>query len=290
MSVPRRRHRVKALAVAAAAVVLAGIGIGAAHAATDRARPEPATAVAPGWTAPPVNATFDYQIGSPYTPPAGVTVVSRDYTAAAAPGIYNICYINAFQTQGAGSGEASQGWWESKGLVLKDRNGNPVEDEEWGEYLLDFSTAAKRTALTRAVGGFMDKCAGKGFKAVELDNLDSFSRSNGLLKQADAITYAKLLADAAHSRGLATGQKNFVELSAANIRTIGFDFAVVEQCGEYDECDVVTARYGAKVIVIEYSSAGFRAACSEFGSTLSIVLRDVNVTAPGSGSYKYKTC
>ncbi|MCM4077997.1 endo alpha-1,4 polygalactosaminidase [Paractinoplanes hotanensis] len=290
MSVPHRRHRVKALAVAAAAVILAGIGIGAAHAATDRARPQPEKAVASGWTAPPANATFDYQIGSPYTPPAGVTVVSRDYTAAAAPGIYNICYINAFQTQGAGGGEASQGWWESKGLVLKDRNGNPVEDEDWGEYLLDFSTAAKRTALARAVGGFMDKCAGKGFKAVELDNLDSFSRSNGLLKQADAITYAKLLADAAHGRGLATGQKNFVELSAANIRTIGFDFAVVEQCGEYDECDVVTARYGDRVIVIEYSSAGFRTACSEFGSRLSIVLRDVNVTAPGSSSYKYRTC
>lgn len=47
----------------------------------------------------PANAKFDYQIGGSYTPASDVRVVTRDRTAAPVAGLYNICYINAFQTQ-----------------------------------------------------------------------------------------------------------------------------------------------------------------------------------------------
>lgn len=47
----------------------------------------------------PANAKFDYQIGDPYTPAEDVRVVTRDRTASPVAGLYNICYINAFQTQ-----------------------------------------------------------------------------------------------------------------------------------------------------------------------------------------------
>ena len=47
----------------------------------------------------PVNGNVDYQLGDAYTPPSGTQIVSRDHTADPASGIYNICYINAFQTQ-----------------------------------------------------------------------------------------------------------------------------------------------------------------------------------------------
>ena len=57
----KRRFLAGTMAVAVAAV---GMGIGTADAAN-------------AWAPPPANATFDYQIGEPYTPPAGVTVVSR---------------------------------------------------------------------------------------------------------------------------------------------------------------------------------------------------------------------
>ena len=39
------------------------------------------------------------------------------------------------------------------------------------------------------------------------------------------------------------------------------------------------------MIVIEYTRSGFTKACKAYGSTLSIVLRDVDVTVPGSKSY-----
>ncbi|MBM2618593.1 endo alpha-1,4 polygalactosaminidase [Actinoplanes sp. LDG1-06] len=249
----------------------------------------PTTTKAAAWAAPPANAGFDYQIGGAYTPPAGVTVVSRDYTAAVAPGLYNICYVNAFQTQ---SDDAAKQWWETNhpNVLLRDSKGKPVEDPDWDEYLLDYSTAAKRAELTQVVGAWITTCASKGFKGVEPDNLDSFSRSGGRLKKADALAYAASLTSYAHGKGLAVGQKNTADLSTSESRTAGFDFAVAEECGEWDECDAYTSTYGNNVVVIEYTQNGFTKACSGFGSRLSIVLRDVNVTTPGSGSYKFKAC
>jgi hypothetical protein len=239
------------------------------------------------WAPPPANAAFDYQIGSAYPPPAGVSVVSRDSTASPAAGLYNICYINAFQAQ-----PDAESWWKTNHpeLLLHDANGNLVIDKDWDEILLDFSTAAKRTALTTIVGGWMDTCASKGFKAVEPDNLDSWTRSKGLLTESEAVAYAGSLVSYAHGKGLAVGQKNTADLGTANAKSIGFDFAVAEECADFDECQNYTATYGNNVIVIEYTQSQFTKACTSYGSKLSIVLRDVDVTAPGSDSYVFKTC
>ncbi|WP_370384278.1 endo alpha-1,4 polygalactosaminidase [Catenulispora sp. GAS73] len=50
-------------------------------------------------TASPEHARFDYQFGGAYPHPDGVRIVSRDSTASPAAGLYNICYVNAFQVQ-----------------------------------------------------------------------------------------------------------------------------------------------------------------------------------------------
>ena len=274
MALHRFHKRVLAgMAVAAVAAVVAVAGNGTAEAAT--------------WAPPPGNASFDYQIGGAYTPPAGVTVVSRDHEASPAAGLYNICYINAFQAQ-----TEAASWWKTNhpDLLLHDAKGNLVIDKDWNEILLDYSTAAKRSGLTAIVGGWIDGCASKGFKGLEPDNLDAYTRSKGLLTQAQAVAYAASLSSYAHGKGLAVGQKNDAELSSASARQAGFDFAVAEECADYDECENYTATYGNKVIVIEYSKAGYTKACNTVGRTLSVVQRDVDVTAPGSGSYVFKTC
>ncbi|MFI5910985.1 endo alpha-1,4 polygalactosaminidase [Dactylosporangium sp. NPDC051541] len=247
----------------------------------------PGTTAAGTFAPPPANAGFDYQIGGPYTPPAGVGVVSRDHDASPAAGLYNICYVNAFQAQ-----SEANSWWKSNHpeLLLHDAKGNLVIDKDWNEILLDFSTDAKRAALTAIVGGWMDGCASKGFKGVEPDNLDSWTRSGGLLTKTQAVAYAQSLVAYGHGKGLAVGQKNTADLGAASARQIGFDFAVAEECADYNECGDYTAVYGNHVIVIEYSQSQFTKACNSYGSTLSIVLRDVDVTTPGSGSYVFKTC
>ncbi|MDR7276870.1 endo alpha-1,4 polygalactosaminidase [Catenuloplanes atrovinosus] len=250
--------------------------------------PTPSKTTSAGtWAPPPANAGFDYQIGGAYAPPSGVTVVSRDSEVSPAAGIYNICYINAFQAQ-----PGAESWWKSNhpDLLLRDKNGELVVDEDWDELMLDFSTPAKRTALTTIVGGWIDRCAAKGFKAIEPDNLDSYTRSNGLLTQAQAVEYAASLSAYAHGKGLAVGQKNLAELSTAAAKKAGFDFAVAEECAVWNECGAYTATYGNNVIVIEYTQSGFTKACTGFGGKLSVVLRDVDVTAPGSRTYVFKGC
>ncbi|MFG2323272.1 endo alpha-1,4 polygalactosaminidase [Streptomyces sp. NPDC048568] len=241
----------------------------------------PAEAAVPA--PPPAHADFDYQIGGAYTPPSGVRVVSRDHTASPAAGLYNICYVNAFQAQRGAEDE-----WDDD-LLLRDAGGDIVYDTEWKEALLDLRTADKRKRVAEKVGTWIDSCGEKGFQAVEPDNYDSYTRSEKLLDAADAQAFVKLLAERAHADGLAIGQKNTVELAGNRVAN-GLDFAVAEECGEWDECGDYTAEFGDHVIVIEYTAEGLSKACSGFADTLSIVRRDLDVSPKGSSSYVRETC
>jgi glycosyl hydrolase family 114 len=113
---------------------------------------------------------------------------------------------------------------------------------------------------------------------------------NGFQTQAYAVAYARLLVAAAHARHLAIGQKNTPQLGQAGRTDIGFDFAIAEECAEYDECQDYVDAYGDHVIVIEYRDRYFRDACSGYGPTQSIVERDRDVTAPGSPTYVFASC
>jgi hypothetical protein len=246
----------------------------------------PAAHAAPSYAPPPVNAQFDYQLGGAYPPPAGVQVVTRDRTAAPAAGLYNICYINAFQTQ-----PEEIGWWQQHhdNLLLRDAAGDYVVDGDWGENLLDTSTAAKRSAIATILNGWIDGCASAGYKAIEPDNQDSYDRSDGLLTKDGALALLRLLAPHAHQKGLAIAQKNTTDFGSAG-KAAGLDFAVAEECQDWDECGDYTAVYGNHVIVIEYTKSPFKKACKAYGATLTIVLRDVLVTPPGSKTYQYDAC
>ena len=239
----------------------------------------------PNVTLPPINAKVDYQLGGAYTPPTGTKIVSRDRMATRADGLYNICYVNGFQIQ-----PDEEGWWTTNhpDLILKDAQGNPVIDTQWNEMLLDIRLAEKRTAIASIVGGWIRGCAQNSYNAVEIDNLDSYSRSQGLLLEDQAVMTMKMLSDHAHATGLAIAQKNSSELVARKTE-LGTDFAVSEECNRYSECATYTAGYGDHVIVIEYRQQDFNAGCTGFPN-LSIVLRDVNLVTPTMTGYVYNDC
>lgn len=267
------RTRLGALALAAGAIV------------STLAAPAASLAV-PDPVLPTANSKWDYQIGKPYTPRNGVTVVSRDRTANPLAGAYNFCYVNAYQTQ-----PNRVKWWKAnhRNLLLKKQSGGYVVDSYWGEILFDISTAKKRTALATIVNGWITGCANDGFDAIEPDNLDSWTRSGGRLTRGDAFAFASLLIEHAHAETLAIGQKNAAG-QATRGKSTGFDFAVAEECGRYKECNLYTKAFGAQVYVIEYRSQDFTYSCSHWGDELSIILRDRNVRAPGSDKYVYKSC
>ncbi len=260
---------------------LAGAALAAAVVAGTACSASAAPAGTQAVTPPPVKAGFDYQIGGAYTPASDVKVVSRDHTAQPAAGLYNICYVNAFQAQPGAEGE-----WND--LLLRDANGKVVVDEDWGEALLDLRTADKRTRVAAKVNTWVNDCAAKGYQAIEPDNYDSFTRSNGLLTDSNAQAYIRLLSAHAHGKGLAIAQKNTSEL-AGQRQANGLDFAIAEECGQQKNCGEFTPAFGDHVIVIEYTDAGLKTACSRW-SSLSIVRRDLDVVPKGEAGYVRKTC
>lgn len=279
--------------VLAAAASACSASDGEDTAVPDRSSAAPSTAAAPSANAggggavvlPEPGISFDYQIGGAYPPPPGVRAVSRDRAAQPAPGLYNICYVNAFQAQ-----PDATDWWQAHHPDLLLRSGGAlVVDRDWHEALLDISTAAKREQLAGIVGEWIDGCAAAGFQAVEADNLDSHERSEGLLTADHDLAFGKLLVDRAHAGGLAIGQKNAAGLARQG-RSLGFDFAVAEECGQYDECGAYADAYDDRVFVVEYKAEGLAAACKSWGKRLSVVLRDRNVVPAGDGAYRRRTC
>lgn len=268
-----------------------------------------------GFTLPPANGKWDYQIGGPYTPAAGVQVVSRDRTVAPAPGLYNICYVNVMQTQPNESGQSTSNppygttaWWlqNHPNVVLKNAAGVPIVDAQWNEVVFDVRTAAQRTELASVQMPWIQACKGAGYQAIEPDNIDAEVRSSGHLTHADVREYMKLLVPYAHSIGLAIGQKNAITSGSGtngaewltdgpsfvtvNGVSQGFDFAIAEECGAYGECDSFVNMYGGRVFVVEYKTTGYTKGCNAWKNQLSVIQRNVDVRPSSASGYVYKEC
>lgn len=235
----------------------------------------------------PDNGAVDYQLGGAYPPVSKVTVVVRDSTDNPAPQLFNICYVNGFQTQ------PGVRWPES--LLVPGAEGKPLVDAGWpDEFLLDVSTETRRELNLALVMRAIDMCGEKGFDAIEFDNLDSYTRSHGYLKQADALAFAKLLVNSAKKWGLPAAQKNAGELGTRGRDEAGFSFAIVEECYRWQECDTYTNVYGPKqVIDIEYPddlNVDFTKACAEKSRPTKMILRDKMLVPTGAGGYLFRTC
>lgn len=239
---------------------------------------------------PPAGAKADYQLGGGYPPGGQVQVVVRDRTDAPVEGRYSICYVNGFQTQ-----PEQLRWWKKKHpkLLLR-KGGKLVHDPGWpDEVLLDTRKPATRAAIAKVIGRWVEGCAADGFAAVEPDNLDSFTRSRGLLQRSDNLALATALAERAHEAGVAIAQKNTAELSKRQVRNVGFDFAVVEDCQVWSECGQYRKAHGAHVIEVEYADEGranFRKACRKRGDVWSIVYRDRDLRPRGAKGYTRAFC
>jgi len=235
----------------------------------------------------PDRGVVDYQLGGGYPPSPEVTIVVRDSTDSPAPGMFNICYVNGFQTQPGGA-------WPQE-LLVPGPGKKPLADSGWpDEFLLDVSTATSRKRNLALVGRSIDLCVKKGFDAIEFDNLDSYTRSGSYLDQSDALTFAKLLVDRARESGLPAGQKNAGELGKKGRDEAGFSFAIAEECDRWRECDIYTSVYGhTQVIDIEYADElriDFATACTQLHRPEKMILRDKTLVSPGTKGYVFQSC
>lgn len=277
-----RRGILPSLAVAALALVLTACSGPGDHAGHDA--DAAASTIAADF---PAGAVPDYQLGGAYDPASEVGIVGRDREAEPAPGVYSICYVNGFQTQ---PGELDD--WDDDLLVQRD--GEPLFDPDWpDEALVDTSTADRRERIAAHVIPWIEGCADAGFDAVEFDNLDSYTRSDGALTLDDNRELATMLVDAAHAAGLAAGQKNAAEEAQVMHEQAGFDFAVTEECAVYRECAAYTEVYGDRMIDIEYADElprPFAEMCADPDSPASMVLRDRDLVTPDDDAYVFEVC
>ena len=120
------------------------------------------------------------------------------------------------------------------------------EDERW----LDIS---RIDLLEPVMTARLDLAVAKGCDGVEPDNVDGYANDSGFdLSGADQIEYNSWLADQAHERGLSIGLKN--DLGQIDDLVEYFDWALNEECFQFDECaDLVPfIDAGKAVFGVEY--------------------------------------
>jgi len=102
----------------------------------------------------------------------------------------------------------------------------------------------------------LDECRAKGFDAVEPDNVDGYQNDSGFpLSAADQLAFNRWVAAAVHARGMGVALKNDPDQVAALAGA--FDFALVEECRRYDECDAYRpfVAAGKDVLHVEYTDS-----------------------------------
>jgi hypothetical protein len=280
----------RALFLCATALVLAGCSAEQPDAAPDPVPSQSKSAPGKNVGAFPAGAAADYQLGGAYQPPPGATLLVRDSTATPAAGLYNVCYVNGFQTQ-----PADRDLWltQRRDLILFGADQAPLIDSNWpDELIVDTSTPAKRDRLTAIFASTITGCAQAGFNAVEVDNLDSYTRSAGALTVEDNLAFATALAHLSHDAGMAIGQKNSAELGSQGKEKAGFDFAVTEECVRFDECQSYTDAYGEHVLDIEYTDepGGTADVCAHSPRPKATIIRDRALTTPAGPGYSYERC
>ncbi|MFJ4908309.1 endo alpha-1,4 polygalactosaminidase [Streptomyces sp. NPDC093249] len=150
-----------------------------------------------------------------------------------------ICYVNV-------------GAWES---YRPDRDDFPESvlggPNGWhGERWLDIR---RLSVLRPLMERRFDMCRDKGFDAVEPDLVEGYAADTGFpLTARDQLRYNRMIAEIAHARGLAVGLKN--DLAQIPQLIDHFDFAVNEECAQFDECALLApfVAAGKAVFHVEY--------------------------------------
>ena len=147
----------------------------------------------------------------------------------------------------------SAGSWEDR---RPDADQFPVEvlgDDlpDWpGEKWLD---VRRLDILGPIMDARLDLAKQKGCDGVDPDNVDGYVNESGFpLTSDDQLAYNIWIAEQAHTRDLAVGLKNDLEQITA-LATY-FDWAINEQCFQYNECDLLLpfVQAGKPVFGIEY--------------------------------------
>jgi hypothetical protein len=234
---------------------------------TPTATVPPVPTATPGaYWVPPANVSWHWMIGGPLnlsnpkhmglaapdgtlltSPPPTVYDIDLEENSASVvsalhqQGKHVICYINV---------GTFENWRADAASFPASVKGKKVDG--WaGENWLD---VRQTEVLLPIMQARMEKCKVKGFDSVEPDNMDGWSNNTGFpITGQQQIAYNRALAVIAHNLGLSIAMKNDLEQVAELVDD--FDYAIVEECARYNECNLLNpflAR-GKAVLQAEYT-------------------------------------
>ena len=185
-----------------------------------------------GWHRPAVGATWQWQLSGVINSGYIVDIYDIDLFDTSPESIRSIqsggskiiCYFSAGSYENwrddatdfnaAELGKVMEGYEEERWLDIRSQN------------------------VLSMMAGRMDLAVTKGCDGVEPDNLDAYTNDSGFqLTAADQLVFNRQIANAAHNRGLSVGLKN--DLDQVSELVAYYDFAVNEQCFEYEECEAL---------------------------------------------------
>ena len=131
--------------------------------------------------------------------------------------------------------------------------------DDWeGEYILDTRSTNVRNIMADRIKAMKNF----GCTGIEPDNVDGYSYNSGFpLTKATALNYLDFLQQQAHSYGMSVALKNSGDLVTSTLPsgkkvTEAFDWALVEECYQYSECDSYRPfiQAGKAVVIVEYGN------------------------------------
>ena len=120
-----------------------------------------------------------------------------------------------------------------------------------GERWLDIRADNVRNIMLKR----LDIAQEKGCDGVEPDNMDAYQNHSGfILTPKDQLEYNRFIASEAHQRKLSVALKN--DLDQVKSLVDDFDFAINEQCFEFNECDKLRPfiQHNKAVLNVEYKA------------------------------------
>jgi hypothetical protein len=138
-----------------------------------------------------------------------------------------------------------EAWRKDAALFPPQDLGLPLDNWPRERWVNTKSDAVRQIMLRR-----MDLAQQRGFYGVDVDNVDFHTHTNGFkATESDSIDYIRILARAAHARGLKFGLKNAIELIYAVKNEV--DFYVNEEAHQYKEIESYLG-LGKPVVNLEY--------------------------------------
>jgi hypothetical protein len=164
-----------------------------------------------------------------------------------------------------------------------------------GESWLLVTAANQSVILPLMKARFENWCLAKGFDAIEADNLDGWTNISNVT-ETDNLAYDLAIGAMAHALPLSIGLKNVMtDLDPSQYPSFlaAFDWALNEQCYEYQECGTYTAAgsfipAGKAVFDVEYDVSPDCANADQIH--LNAQKTDLDLVGATDSGYAYAPC